>query len=128
VTRKETTAELIKFLLANPKPADAEMHAWAKERSLDVHEVEAVCYELAAKFIKLMNEGRAREKGITARDVDPTELKAGIEVELEHTSDREIAKKIALDHLAESKEWEDPKYYAGLDAMEGKLKKGEPIK
>jgi len=36
------------------------------------------------------------------------ELKQGIATELEHTSDYDIAKEIALDHIAE-----DPKYYSG---------------
>lgn len=42
-------------------------------------------------------------------DVNPEELELGIRVEMEHTNDREIAKEIALDHLAE-----DPKYYSKL--------------
>lgn len=37
------------------------------------------------------------------------ELKAGISVEMEHTEDTEIAKRIALDHLSE-----DPEYYEKL--------------
>jgi hypothetical protein len=37
------------------------------------------------------------------------ELKAGISVEMEHTEDPEIAKRIALDHLSE-----DPEYYEKL--------------
>lgn len=46
---------------------------------------------------------------LTDKDVDPKELKMGIKVELEHTKDPNIAKEIALDHLAE-----DPKYYSKL--------------
>ena len=42
-------------------------------------------------------------------DFDAAELARGIEVELEHTSDKEVAKEIAKDHLAE-----DPKYYTKL--------------
>jgi superoxide dismutase/predicted kinase len=49
---------------------------------------------------------------------DPKELAMGIEVELEHTNDREIAKRIALQHLAE-----DPRYYTHLKAMEAKYVK-----
>lgn len=41
--------------------------------------------------------------------VDPNELKAGIEDEKEHTQDERLAKKIALDHLKK-----DPKYYSKL--------------
>ena len=43
---------------------------------------------------------------------DPKELAMGVEDELEHTDNREIAKKIAKDHLA----GEDPKYYTKLKA------------
>ena len=44
-------------------------------------------------------------------DVNPTELKWGIKVEMEHTDDPKRAKQIALDHLSE-----DPKYYHKLKA------------
>ena len=40
---------------------------------------------------------------------DSKQLQAGIEIELEHTSDRNLAKQIAQDHLKE-----DPKYYTKL--------------
>ncbi len=46
-------------------------------------------------------------------DVLVDEFKKGISVEMEHTSDREIAKEIALDHL-----YEDPKYYTKLADIE----------
>ena len=41
------------------------------------------------------------------------ELQKGINVELEHTNDKEMAREIAMDHL-----WEDPNYYLKLDKME----------
>ena len=50
-------------------------------------------------------------------DYDPDELKRGIEVELEHTNDRTIAKIIAKDHLDEIKD-----YYKRLDKLEEKAK------
>lgn len=43
------------------------------------------------------------------KDVDPYQLQLGIEEEMEHTNDRKVAKKIALDHLGE-----DKKYYTKL--------------
>ena len=46
------------------------------------------------------------------KDVDPKELKMGIEVEMEHTDDPAKAKVIALQHLAE-----DPKYYIKLASL-----------
>jgi hypothetical protein len=42
-----------------------------------------------------------------------SQLDMGIEVEFEHTSDKKVAKEIALDHLAE-----DPKYYDKLKKVE----------
>jgi len=45
-------------------------------------------------------------------DFDPKELARGIKVEMEHTSDRDIAKEIAKDHLTE-----DPAYYLKLKAI-----------
>ena len=47
---------------------------------------------------------------VDAKDVDPKELKKGIEVEKEHTTDIETATRIALNHLSE-----DPHYYTKLD-------------
>jgi len=46
---------------------------------------------------------------LTADQVNPSELRMGIKVEMEHTDDPEKAKKIALDHLAEN-----PFYYTQL--------------
>jgi len=41
------------------------------------------------------------------------QLAKGIEVEMEHTTSKKIAKEIAMDHL-----WEDPKYYDKLASIE----------
>jgi hypothetical protein len=41
--------------------------------------------------------------------IDPIQLSTGIQIEMEHTNDTEIAKSIAMDHLTE-----DPKYYTKL--------------
>ena len=54
------------------------------------------------------------------KDVDPKELAMGIEVEYEHTSNREAAKKIALAHL---KEFHD--YYTRLKKMESEAEKAK---
>ena len=57
---------------------------------------------------------RLIEKVVPANeeDVDPRQLEAGIEVEMEHTDDSEEAKQTALEHLAE-----DPDYYKKLDKV-----------
>ena len=46
-------------------------------------------------------------------DFDPEQLAAGIRVEMEHTSDRRVAKEIAKDHLTE-----DNNYYKKLKLIE----------
>ena len=53
--------------------------------------------------------GLADKRGVTEQDVDQEQLKIGIKVEMEHTDDPKVAKKIALDHLAE-----EPQYYTKL--------------
>ena len=52
--------------------------------------------------------------------VDPTELSMGIDVEMEHTNSKLIAKIIALQHLDE-----DPKYYSKLSSLG--LEENEPF-
>ena len=48
-------------------------------------------------------------------DFDSKALQKGAKVESEHTSDKAMAREIAMDHLAE-----DSKYYDKLAKMEGK--------
>lgn len=71
-------------------------------------------YQLVCESI---GYGEADRKNITEDDVNANELKMGIEIELEHTQDRKIAKEIALDHLAEL-----PDYYTRLKRMEREAK------
>jgi hypothetical protein len=51
------------------------------------------------------------KQGNIMENLNPNELKMGIEVEKEHTQDEALATKIAMDHLEE-----DPKYYTKLKA------------
>lgn len=59
----------------------------------------------------LMKDGVS--KGKEPEDLDPNELEMGIEVEMEHTGNKDIARKIALDHLSEVEN-----YYSLLKKME----------
>lgn len=77
------------------------------------------------RFIKYIKEeerplmgGRAEETGTTENDVDPKQLKMGIKVEMEHTTDPLISKEIALDHLAEHN---NSDYYTRLAKMEKEM-------
>lgn len=72
----------------------------------------------ASLFKEFADDGRAKKKNISEKDVDAKELAMGIEVEYEHTTDTETAKRIAMDHLAELKD-----YYTRLKKMEEEGKK-----
>jgi len=50
-------------------------------------------------------------------EFDPEQLARGVEIEKEHTTDKDVAKIIAKHHLAEFSD-----YYIALDEMEKKLK------
>lgn len=76
-------------------------------------------------FLKEKKEHKDKVKGGLAdkknpKDFDSKELKMGIEVEMEHTNDKELAKEIAMDHLAEF-----PNYYTLLKKMEKKAEKNK---
>lgn len=66
---------------------------------------EALLRQLASDKCPLTGQG----KNHLDKEFDSEELKRGIEVEHEHTKDKETAKNIAKDHLLE-----DPKYYTNL--------------
>jgi len=72
------------------------------------------CFKLICEVIKCVNtDGEADKKGVSEKDVCPKQLAMGIKIEDEHTNDPELAKEIALDHLAEI-----PDYYTRLKKME----------
>lgn len=59
-------------------------------------------------------------KGRPDSDFDSAQIEKGIKVELEHTGDKEKAREIAKDHLAEI-----PDYYDRLEKMEGEAEKND---
>jgi len=63
-------------------------------------------------------QGRtARKEDVTPADVDPQQLKKGLKVEAEHSTELQVRKDVALDHLAEF-----PDYYTRLKRMEDEAK------
>jgi hypothetical protein len=113
--------EIIQFFKDNPNPKDEgknSIQEWADKNGHDKHEVEEAIYKLVTIFVEFLTNGRANEKGIEEDDVDAEELKLGIEIELEHTTDPETAKRISLDHLAEHKKSD---YYTRLKKMEEEM-------
>ena len=109
-SKKNINAEIFKFFKENPNPPDKKVHALAGKLGMDEHKFEEKIY---AVMSSIFAAGKAFKAGITEDDVDPDELKMGIEVEMEHTTDPEISKRIALDHLTEIDD-----YYTRLAKME----------
>jgi len=109
--------KIMEFFKKNPNPPDKSVHEFAEELGIDEHKFEEFIYSVLGS---IFSAGFAHKKGFSEEDADPKELKMGIKVEMEHTTDPFIAKRIALDHLAEM-----PDYYTRLAKME---KEGEVAK
>lgn len=103
----ELRNKIIKWFLENPYPNDNKVHEFAKSIGMDEHEFERHVY---ATLSSVLSEGKSKGKEIKH---DSKQLEMGIKVEMEHTSNKLISRKIALDHLAEI-----PDYYTRLDKME----------
>jgi hypothetical protein len=71
-----------------------------------------IAYGWLAKHKDQMPGGLGDKK--SPSDFDADQLAKGIKVEMEHTTDPEIAREISLDHLTE-----DPRYYDKLETIEG---------
>ena len=108
------------LLSSNPTPSFEELQALSDETGVPREEIEREIYTLASILVDLFSSGKSTEAGITEDDVDPDQLAMGIEVEMEHTENPELAKKIALDHLSEFSG-----YYTALKEMEDKLRAEE---
>ncbi|MCK5602498.1 hypothetical protein KAR91_11525 [Candidatus Pacearchaeota archaeon] len=100
-------AQIIKWFLKNPYPEDDTVHAFAEKLGMDPDEFEKDIYSVLSSFL---SEGFSKGKDV---DHDSDELKMGIEVEYEHTTNPLISRKIAMDHLVET-----PDYYTRLKKME----------
>ena len=106
---------IMDFFSKNPSPKDDKVHALAEKLGLEPDDFETMIYKILGSFL---GAGKAKKSKLTEKDVDPKELKMGIKVEMEHTNNKAIAKRIALDHLEEFKD-----YYTRLQAMEVQAQK-----
>ena len=108
--RETAKRKIMVFLKDNPKPPDADIHKLGSELDVDIDLFEGLIYEILGSFA---GHGLAHERNFTESDADPHELAMGIKVEHEHTNWMPMAKRIALDHLSEIKD-----YYTRLNKME----------
>ena len=106
-TENSIQEKIVNFFVKNPKPTDDEIHSFAKSEGINKHKFEEIIYELLGSFF-----GQGKSKDFKGK-YDPEQLKMGIEVEMEHTSNPIIASRIARDHLAEFSD-----YYTRLKKME----------
>lgn len=115
--------EIVDFIKKNPNPTDEQVHKWAEKKGHNAHRVETTIYKLATKFVNFRTGGLSNKKrNFDRKKVDPAQLRMGIKVEYEHTPDRDVAEKIALDHLAEALDWKNSNYYSMLKEMEDNAK------
>jgi hypothetical protein len=106
VDPEEISDLLISYLIENPNPSDKEVHEWAEEMGVDVHDVEAGFYHLATRFTSLFAEGKSANAHLDINAL-VDEIKMGMDVESEHTKDPALQMKITCDHLVEH-----PQYYS----------------
>jgi len=104
----KSLSEIIDFIQANPQ---YNIEA-AQAAGISPEELNVTTYALASKLANFIRGGISAEKNVTVTDVDSGELAAGTSHELRHTPDESIAKKIALDNLAET-----PDYYTRITKM-----------
>ena len=72
-----------------------------------------------AKMLKVPCKCGHRSTGYNENDFDERKLHEGAKIEYEHTCDKELAEKIASDHISEM----GNQYYPELKKMEAKLLK-----
>ena len=103
--------EDIVALFSKGAPGDGAVHALADRLKVSPHVLETEIYAILSSFLA---SGKSKDfKG----KFDPGQVGKGIKVEMEHTTSRDLAERIARDHLAEI-----PDYYDRLEKME----KGAP--
>jgi hypothetical protein len=85
----------------------------------NLYEIAVQVANIPGGLAKGLTLNNIAEKHGVSVDIMVAQFKKGISVEMEHTTDREIAKEIALDHL-----FEDPKYYDKLAKIENPTNEG----
>lgn len=121
---KSRLLSVMKYLKDNHHVSDKEFHKWCKNKGYNVDQTESMAYSLASKYSRFALGGKS--KGKMPKGVNPKEVAEGTKVEMEHTDNKEDARKITADHLAEVKDISKSKkpvgYYPPLAKMEDSIK------
>ncbi|MCK5017090.1 MAG: hypothetical protein KAS32_08455 [Candidatus Peribacteraceae bacterium] len=108
---KEIHDAIIKlFKSKDTPPDDSQVHDLADKMGINPHEFEGHIYMILHSYIKTII---GRHNDIPDEQFDPEELKMGIKVEMEHTDNINLSKRITKDHLSEITD-----YYTRLNKME----------
>jgi len=51
---------VIEFFKKNQNLTDAQVHSWAEKNGYDIHRVEAMAYELASKYVRMVEENESQ--------------------------------------------------------------------
>lgn len=115
--------DIIDFFKKNPNPDDNKIHKLANKLDMSPHDLETKIYAMLSNYINTKNKlVGGKGDNLSPDDFDPDEIAMGLQVEMEHTTDPDVAMEITLDHLAEN-----PKYYSllkksGIDPHESHIK------
>jgi len=96
------------YLQSDPNPTGESLALLAQLSGYTLEEVHREVFAIAAEMAAFLASGRHTELN---QEPDPEQVRQGMEIEKEHTSNALIAQKIALDHLVEH-----PDYYTKLKA------------
>lgn len=118
IQKEEAKAEdldnkIVALVMRNPNPKDEIIHNFAEQNGLQPAQVEERVYSLLSDMLGVQRNG-------TVSNISEEELRRGIQIEMEHTTNKVIAGKIATDHLTEIKN-----YYQWLTWMEDLAKRYE---
>ena len=70
VTAKGVEDDVIAFLKETPNPSDAQVHAFAEEKEIDVHKLESTFYRLATKYVQSLLEDKKAASDAKGHSVD----------------------------------------------------------
>jgi len=105
--------DLLKFLVGSKSLKLKNIAGFAESNKLTNDDLIETLAKFGKLFAQFALKGEANKTNTTEESVDQDQLKTGIKIEMEHTNNPDIAKRIAVDHLAEIKD-----YYTRLVKME----------
>jgi hypothetical protein len=104
--------KIMECFAKNENPPDAKIHKMAEKLGIEPDKLEEAIYKLLSSFL---SQGKSKDY---TGEYDPKELAMGIKIEMEHTNDKDIAERIAKDHLSE---FGGKYYYTELKKLEKQL-------